>query len=105
MLLLAIYLYIKRYSTRIININKWQIEFADIDKYCYKRIKVSNKGLIYYLERLIGFSFKFKSSKKDKSGKVCENFNFKGCLYPFCTRKYVYNKLKCEKDYPATMHK
>ena len=105
MLLLAIYLHIKRYSIGITNINRWQIEFADIDKYCYKRTKVSIKGLTHYLKRLIGFSFKSKSSKKDKSGKVCKNFNFKGCLYLFCTRKHVYSKLKYEKDYPATMHK
>ena len=105
MLLLAIYLHTKKYSTRITNIDKWQIESADIDKYCYRRTKVSNKGLTYYLERLIGSSFKSKSSKKDKSGKVCKNFNFKGYLYPFCIRKHVYSKLKYEKDYPATMHK
>ena len=105
MLLLAIYLHIKRYSIGITNINRWQIEFADIDKYYYKRIKVNNKGLTHYLERLIGFSFKFKSFKKDKSGKVYKNFNFKGCLYPFCTKKHVYNKPKCEKDHPATIYK
>jgi len=105
MLLLAIYLHTKRYSTRITNINKWQIESADIDKYYYRRTKVSNKGLTHHFKRLIGSSFKFKSSKKDKSGKVCKNFNFKGYLYPFCTRKHVYSKLKCKKDYPATIHK
>ena len=105
MLLLAIYLHTKRYSTRITNINKWQIESADIDKYYYRRTKVSNKGLTHYLKRLIGSSFKSKSSKKDKSSKVYKNFNFKGCLYPFCTRKHVCNKPKCKKDYPATMYK
>jgi len=65
---------------------------------------VGNKGLTYYLERLIRSSFKSKSFKKDKSGKVCNNFNFKGCLYPYCARKHVYSKLKCKKDYPATIH-